>query len=188
MDGVGARGIALALALASFSIGERAEAFERQQHLGGGIGGALLKSDGAKLAVGGSAFVHYTYGIKDNWNFLAEAGGAIVPMKLDLAPASGTSTATLFAWSGAAGIAYAFDVLEWVPYVGLLAGGYLLHGDARGDVEAAPGVQAALGLDYQLSRSFALGIAARQHFMLTKLDAIPVYTTAILRAEYVWGW
>jgi hypothetical protein len=175
----------MVLALLLVGAGE-ASAGERQHHLGVDAGGAMVKGEGA-LSFGFGGGAHYAYGFKDTWYVMGELGSSVVPLKFD-SPGDTSSTKALFAWSAAAGVSYAFEVIEWVPYVGILAGGYLLHGKGAGDTVVAPGLQAALGLDYQLSRSFALGLAVRQHFMLTQMDTFPVYTTALLRAEYMWGW
>ena len=51
-----------------------------------------------------------------------------------------------------------------------------------------PGGEAAIGLDYQLSRHWALGVAVRQHFLFTKMSTYPSYTTAQFRVEYMWGY
>ena len=40
----------------------------------------------------------------------------------------------------------------------------------------------------QLDRSFAIGFAFRQGFLLTESSVYPSYTTLGLRAEYVLGW
>ena len=51
-----------------------------------------------------------------------------------------------------------------------------------------PGASVGVGLDYQLNRQFAVGVAGRQHLMFTKLDTYPSYTTVLLRFEYMWGY
>ena len=45
-----------------------------------------------------------------------------------------------------------------------------------------------LGLDYQLSRHWAIGAAGQQHFLLTDISTYPSYTTFMLRFEYMWGY
>jgi hypothetical protein len=77
------------------------------------------------------------------------------------------------------------DVARAVPYAGLLAGGYQLAGDVS---KTAPGLQIALGLDYQIDRHWAAGLQFRMH---TIFAAEPIgttaYATTFLRFEYLWG-
>ena len=51
------------------------------------------------------------------------------------------------------------------------------------------GASVPFGLDYQLSRSFALGVAGRYHLLFGSLgEASPAqYLTVFARAEYIWG-
>jgi hypothetical protein len=49
------------------------------------------------------------------------------------------------------------------------------------------GLSIAAGLDYRLSRSFAIGVALRQH-MVTDPNTYPSLSQAFARAEYTWGW
>jgi len=172
--------------------GREARAFERQHHLGLSGGLSLLKAENASLAPGGGGAIHYTYGLSDSLNLLAEGGTSVLGISPNVHSGPGSQGAsdsrTLFVSSAAIGLGYSFDVLQWVPYVGVLAGGYLVYGPATDGAVGAAGAQAALGVDYQISRSFAVGLALRQHFMLTKITTFPSYTTAFLRAEYIWGW
>ena len=50
------------------------------------------------------------------------------------------------------------------------------------------GVQLEVGLDYQVTRSLALGAAYHEHFMLTDMATYPVFFNVLARVEYVWGW
>ncbi len=88
----------------------------------------------------------------------------------------------------AAGVSYVIDILRYVPYIGVQVGAYHLAGGTLDDPLVLPGVSAAVGIDYQFSRSIAAGIGARQHFMVSKLDTYPSYTTVLLRLEYMWGY
>ena len=83
---------------------------------------------------------------------------------------------------------YVLDVLRWVPYGGALLGAGALGGGNLDATQVLLDGQIALGLDYAINRSWAVGGAFRQHFFLTKMDTYPSYTTLFLRAEYVWGW
>ncbi|WP_394826144.1 hypothetical protein [Pendulispora albinea] len=182
-----ALGLAAMAAIASSS--REAHAFERQQHIGLGGGLALLKAKDMSLAAGGGGSFHYAYGLTDSLNFVAEAGTSVVSLSYANPSAIMTKDSrSLFASHLGAGVTYSFDVIQWVPYVGVLASGYLLHGKALEDPVGAAGAQIALGIDYQVSRTVAVGLALRQHFILSKISDYPSYTTAFLRAEYVWGW
>ena len=50
-----------------------------------------------------------------------------------------------------------------------------------------PGVELALGLDYRISPSIAVGVAGRQH-LLSETDTYPSFTQLLARFEYIWGW
>ncbi len=52
----------------------------------------------------------------------------------------------------------------------------------------APGVQIALGLDYQIERNWAIGFELRMHTIVAKDPVGTVaYGTGFLRFEYLWG-
>ncbi|WP_394843461.1 hypothetical protein LZC95_41240 [Pendulispora brunnea] len=178
----------VAAAVVALAGAREAHAFERQHHLGFGGGFSLLKAENTSLAPGGGGALHYSYGLKDNLNLLVEGGTSVLSIPATEGFAGASGSRTLLLSHAAAGIGYSFDVVQWVPYVGLLGGGYLVHGPASDGVVGAAGAQAALGIDYQVSRSFSVGLALRQHFLLSKISTYPSYTTAFLRAEYVWGW
>jgi hypothetical protein len=157
---------ALVLALAP-----SAWSFERQWHAGVDAGYAGLTGDNGASGYGGGA--HLAYGLSDAFNALLE---------LDISRHPGDNTTI---WSGGAGAAYTIDVARAVPYLGLLAGGYKLHGDLS---STGLGFQVVLGLDYQLERNWAIGVQARMHTIFAG-DPVGVreYATTFLRAEYVWG-
>ena len=180
--GVKALTAAAVFGLVAFA-GREARAFESQQHFGFGGGLALLKPQDVSLSAGAGGGFHYGYGINDSINFVAETQTSWIGISRD-----GSDTRALFASSLGAGVTYGFDVVQWVPYVGVLGAGYLLYGKALDHPIGAAGVQLALGIDYQVSRSMAVGLAVRQHIIVTKLEDFPSYTTAFLRAEYMWGW
>ncbi len=180
--------VALATAIATVLLAapRRADAYERQWHAGIGLGYAVVSSAGAKSGLGGG--LHLTYGLSDTFNLLVEADFTAHPAaKGVLVP------------SASAGLAYVFDVLQWVPYVGAMAGAYdLWRTDETCGVPDANGVAAPchqgrigasipFGLDYQLNRSFAVGFAGRYHVLF--LGRYPgSYLTTFLRAELIWGY
>lgn len=145
---------------------------ERQWHLGVDISGAALETpSGAHLGPGGGA--HLAYGVTD-WLNLELAASLSHHPKGD-ATVLGTSIAAY----------YTLDVIEWVPYAGLFAGGYQFFGD---NSALAFGGGLALGLDYQFHRSFSLGVQARLHEVFAPDPfGATTYGTLGLRGEYLWG-
>jgi hypothetical protein len=148
-----------------------ARAFERQWHAGLDGGYASLFGDNASSGFGGGA--HVSYGLSDAFNALVELDATRHP-----------SIATTV-WSGAAGVAYTLDVARAVPYAGVLGAGYKLTG---GLPTVAPGVQIVLGLDYQLERSWAIGLELRMHtiFASDRVGTV-AYGTTFLNVQYLWG-
>jgi len=163
-------------------------AFEHQHHLGVDGGVAFVSIDQKPtLSVGGGGGIHYTYGLSDAFNLLVEGAfcGVALQETKDQPPQL-NNRPTMIENIGA-GVAYTLDVLRWVPYIGLMATGFMLHGGAIDGVRGAFGLSIAGGLDYQVTRHFAVGLAVRQHFMFSDIVDYPSYTQIFLRAEYVWG-
>jgi hypothetical protein len=150
-------------------------AFEREWHLGAGAGVAFPPGE---YAMGPELAVHGAYGVSDVFDIRLELAGA--KHAHDVLP-----DATVL--SGAAGLAYKLDIIEWVPYGGVLAGYLWSDQDPLVLDGLAPSVTLGLivGLDYGFSRHFALGIAYREDFMLRDGSA---YGSLFLRGEYRWGW
>src|SRR5262245_47757250 len=113
----------------------RAWGFERQWHAGVDTGYASLFGDNSAAGFGGGA--HLAYGLTDAFNAMLEA---------DVTRQFSAGTTI---WSGGLGAAYTLDVARAVPYLGVLGGLYGLAGDLS---TFAPGLQFALGLDYQIER------------------------------------
>ena len=86
-----------------------------------------------------------------------------------------------------AGLAYKVDILQWIPYVGLL-GGYYSYGGVPGPHGETKAVGAALqiGLDFLLTREVALTFDFRSHFSFKEEFYSPLQTV-MLGAEYRWG-
>jgi hypothetical protein len=170
-------------------------AVEREHHLGADAGGSMLvigdKSTPAFSAsthpdVGGGVGAHWTYGLSDAFNLMVEGAWSLVA----LGEASDPKTPTTRpAWVANAdvGLGYVFDVLRWVPYGGVLVGGYALSGGSIHGVKVLPGLELALGLDYRLNRRFAVGLALREHLMY-ETSKYPSFSQAFARFEYTWGW
>jgi len=166
-----------------------ARAIERQHHFGLDPSLSMLKvDDKPTLSTGAGLGAHYTYGIDDQFNFMAELNASIVAadQKQDTPASPHTRPASVA--HALAGVGYVIDVLRWVPYFGILAGGYRLAGGTLDSALLVFGGAAQLGLDYQLSRHWAIGAAGQQHFLLTKMSTYPSYTTVMLRFEYMWGY
>lgn len=178
----------IALALAVLLLPSTASAFEHQHHLGLDGGVAFISVDQKPtLSVGAGGGIHYAYGLSDAFNFLVEGAFAGVALQEDSEPNHNRPT---MIENVGAGVAYTLDVVRWVPYVGILASAFSLHGGSVQDVRFAGGATLAVGIDYQLTsgpKHLAFGIAVRQHFMLSDIVNYPSYTQIFLRAEYVWG-
>lgn len=178
------------LAVASMlSAGPReAHAIERQHHVGLDPSLSMLKvDDKSTVSVGAGLGLHYTYGITDQFNFMAEANVSRVAANQQQDDATSPHTRPADVAHASAGVGYVIDVLQFVPYIGLLIGGYRLSGGTLDKALLLPGAELAVGLDYQLSRHWAVGVAGRQH-LVTKATTYPSYTTAMLRLEYMWGY
>lgn len=166
-----------------------ASAIERQHHVGLDPTLALLKiDDKSTLSTGVGLGVHYTYGLTDQFNLMVDGNVAFVAGNQQPDEPSTPHTRPSQVDYLTAGVGYVLDIVQWVPYFGLAVGGYRLAGGTLDNAEVLPGAAVALGLDYQLSRSWAVGVGFRQHLLFTKLSTYPSYTTAFLRFEYVWGW
>jgi opacity protein-like surface antigen len=153
-------------------------AFERQWHVGANAGWAAVSwNDATHGGLGGGA--HFTYGLTDAYNALVEVSGTFHRVYANTPP--------LRVWSGAAGVAYTLDVLQWVPYFGVLVGGYRFDGAELRDADHRLGFQLALGLDYRLRREWGIGVQLRYHTFSD--DPLQThYVTAFGRLEYMWGW
>lgn len=172
---------ALGLGLAALCASGSAAAYEKQWHVGADFGYAALL--GATTSHGFGGGLHLGYGITDYLNLIAEVNTTWHPY------------AQWTVLTGTVGAAYVVDVLQWVPYVGATIGpGGLLSSDKQcGLAIEEPchafrlAIDIPFGLDYQVSRSFTVGVAGR--FQLLLLGHSPWETLgAFARAEYVWGY
>ena len=163
-----------------------AEAYERQQHFGLSLGGTLMSTPGGGTPFGGNLGLHYTYGLSDALNLVVE--GDISGFVVGTEPAKNPPAQPAFVSTGGVGLMYVFDVLRWVPYAGGIAGAGIFNGGYLGAPLIAPDLQIAVGVDYQITRSWTVGVAYRQHLFLTQMTAYPEFTTLGARFEYVWGW
>jgi hypothetical protein len=160
-----------------------ARAFERQQHAGLSAGAMGFSPNGGGTTFGPNLGLHYSYGVSDAFTIAVEADAS--GFALGTAPKNPPPQPTFVA-TGGVGLFYVFDVLRWVPYAGGLAGAGYFGGGYLSKGVVAFDVQLAAGLDYQLTRSWTVGAAYRQHFFVTETSTFGEAVS--LRFEYVWGW
>lgn len=176
---------ATAVAAALATLASPARAVERENQLGADLGCAILVvKDKSTPEVGAGIGAHYSYGITDSFNLMVEGAWSLVALD---ETRNAKTPATHPAWMANAnvGVGYVLDVLRWVPYFGLLVGGYGLAGGSMSGAKVLPGAEIALGLDYRFGRSLTTGVALRQHVLS---DTYPSFTQAFARVEYSWGW
>lgn len=173
---------ALALGAAALLAPARAAAFEHQWHFGGSFGYAALFAPTKDNGFGGG--LHLAYGINDTFNLLADVDATAHPY------------AQWTVVSGGFGAAYVVDVLQWVPWVGAEVGPAAIVstdpkcGLATLEPCAAFRINLALpfGVDYQINRSFAVGVGGRFQVLLLG-ETQPWMTLGVFaRAEYTWGY
>jgi hypothetical protein len=173
---------ALLAAGAAFLVPGRAEAFERQWHVGGGIGVTAYPHH---FSAGPALGLNAAYGISDVFDLKLELLGSYHTFRED--PRLPRQNAEPY--SAVAGVSYKLDVLQWIPYGALLVGYQHIAGSLplarpfRHDDALATLV---VGLDYALSREWGLGASLRTDFLLTSSEMGGAFTT-LLRAEYHWG-
>ncbi len=121
----------LAIVAAAVAVSARAHAVERENQLGLELGVPMLVVQGKSTNTlsGGSFGLHYTYGITDAVNLVADGGTSLMPWG-----ASSLSTTSNLD----VGVAYVLDVLRWVPWGAVEAGGYALTGDPVGGTQNPP--------------------------------------------------
>jgi hypothetical protein len=178
--------VAAAVALAGVAFAAPASAVEHELSAGPDLGGAMLVQSGKSTPdIGPAAGLHATYGLSDAFNLLVEGGWSLLSPST---PQGASVPRTLPAWAANAdvGVAYVLDVFQWVPYAGLLVGGYDFAGGTIGGSKLYLGAALALGLDYRVRPHWTVGVAVRQH-MVTDTTAYPSFTQAFARFEYVWG-
>lgn len=162
----------------------RAEAFERQWHLGADLSGGVLI--GTTAALGAGLGVHAAYGVNDMFNLVGALEAHAYP------------GARAVLAGGDLGATYIVDVLQWVPYLGVTLGAYDLasYAPGCGTGEAAAchalrlGAGVPFGLDYTISRSLAVGGGGKYQLLLGP-GATPLvmqHIEVFARVEYVFGY
>jgi hypothetical protein len=176
-----------AFALALLGVAPGAQAVEHEHHFGIDVGGnVLVIGNKSTNDVGGTVMVHYAYGLSDAFNLMAEGTYSIVALGQTADGPHTPQTYPASIGNASVGLGYVFDVLTWVPYAGVLVGGYTLSGGTLPKMKFLPGAEIAAGLDYRIGSSIAIGVAVRQH-LLSETDTYPSFTQVLLRFEAAWG-
>lgn len=180
-----ARALAVALGALLFTPAT-AHAWERSQGFGLDAGLAVLSVSGQAAELGVSYGLHYSLRLTDQFDLVGEAGGSIVDFDPIVAPMAPTNRPAMI-WDADVGVVYKLDVVQFVPYFGVLAGGHVLTGGSLPSPTILPGAELAVGADYLLTRRWAIGLAIREHFLFTDLGDYPSYLTVTGRVEVTWG-
>jgi hypothetical protein len=169
------------LSAAAWLCPQQARAFEGQWHLGAGLG---VMAPTSSYELGGALALHGAYGISDVFDArLTLASSLFKPKESDDAAATRSSD-TLNLSLATLGLAYKLDVIEWVPYFGVRAGGYYFGSEPLAPYSRRGGAIGGMaGFDYSFSRSFAVGTELSYDLLLPEGG---VYG-ALVRAEYRWG-
>lgn len=171
----------LALASPAFAV-------ERENHLGVDLGGsALVIADKSSPDIGPSFGAHWAYGLTDAFNLMVEGAWSVASLR-DKPGANVPNDRPAWLANADVGVGYVLDVLQWVPYAGLLVGGEAMSGGTLTRGKLLPNAVIALGLDYRLTPRLAVGAALRQQFVAIDVSTYPSFTQAFGRLEYTWGW
>jgi hypothetical protein len=172
--------LAALVAVPVATVATSAGAVERENQIGLEVGVPMLVVHNKNtVASGASAGLHYTYGLSDAFNLVADADSGVLFLGV---PTLATLT------HADVGLAYVLDVLRWVPWGSAEVGGYGLTGASIGGGTFLPGAAVAVGLDYRFDRSWAAGIVVREHLLFTNINLFPSLTEGFLRVGYTWGW
>jgi hypothetical protein len=178
---------AAALVSAALALSPRtARAWERSQGFGADVGMAMLTVNSESPELGIAYGLHYSLALTDQFDFVGELGGATVDLHPIVTSTSPTDRPAQM-WNVDAGVIYKLDIVQFVPYFGALAGGYLMTGGSLPSSRVLPGGEVAVGGDYLLSRRWAVGLSIREHFLFTDLGTYPSYLTVTGRVELNWG-
>jgi hypothetical protein len=157
--------------LAAAFVARPARAFEKQWHLGGGLGFA---APNGSYDAGPALGVHAAYGLSDVFDLRLEMQAS--RSELPLLP--------LWFYGARAGIAYKLDVIQWIPYAGVSAGGFAIAWEDG--TLLRPSVGALAGLDYAVSRHFGVGALGAGDYIFA--DSGVTVLSVLVRAEYRFGW
>ncbi len=186
---VRARWPILSAVVAAITGATNAQAVEREHQVGLDLGGAVLVVGDKSDADLGAAFgAHYTYGLSDQWLFMARAAiSPVAPDERANAPNTPNDRPSGLVGAGV-GIGYVLDVMRWVPYAGLLVDGYALYGGTLGGgPRMVAGVSVALGVDYRIDRTWSVGASLHEN-ILSEPGTYPSLTQAFANVDMHWGW
>ncbi|MBW2453837.1 MAG: hypothetical protein JRI68_04980 [Deltaproteobacteria bacterium] len=165
-----------------------AQAYERQWRLGMDFGYAIAGFPEA-AAAGYGGGLHLTYGLTDVFNVRLHGDVTVFDL-----PDPATSA---LIYNGALGVEYVVDIMRWVPTLGVLVGPvHVARQDAEtadGEVTEYPdrwllGLEIPLGLGYQLSRTFTIGLEGRYRLLPFGEEDSPTHNLlGFGRLEVVWG-
>ena len=165
------RTLAFLVALAVSVLSSPALAFEREWHLGGGLG--LGAAPG--YSAGPALSFYGAYGLSDAFDARLELSSSI--------QGRANRANAFFSFKGA--LAYKLDVIQWIPWIGPSVGG-LATGQQKWPFDGIqPTIGAIAGLDYAWTRHFGVGLCLSGDY---GFDQAAVYGAGYLRAEYHWGW
>jgi hypothetical protein len=178
--------VATLAGLAALVVPTPASAWERSQGLGIDVGTAMLSVNNEATQTGIQFGLHYSLRLTDQFDFVTEAACGVV----DLDPIVATGAPLnrpQYVWNADAGVIYKLDIVQFVPYFGVLGGAYYLAGGSLPSAMPLPGGEVAVGGDYLLTRRWAVGLSIREHFLFTELGTYPSYLTVTARVEVNWG-
>lgn len=165
----------LAFATVTF-LGHAAEAQEEQIHIGAQFGYASATFiDQAPDGLGGG--LYFSYGITDAVN---------LRLQLDVTRFTRLDGRYALVWNLSGGATYVIDILDWVPYVGAMAGvvDTLIENEPH---NLLPAVEVPFGLGYRLLDNLTIGIEGRYRIFLAPNVASPSSNLfAFGNAEFVW--
>jgi hypothetical protein len=166
------------VAAAIYLAPQQASAFEKQWHLGGGLGAARFTQPA--LSLGPALELGAAYGLTDMLDLKADL--SLSQHTVGLAGQAEESAQFMLPRLS---LAYKIDVLEWIPYVGVSVGYLVSLGSATlpDEVHNGLAIGGDVGIDYAVSRSFGLGVQFRAHALLQG----GAHSDGFLRAEYRWG-
>jgi hypothetical protein len=160
----------LAAAFAVTLSAPNARAFEREWHLGGGLGAAAA----SHYALGPAANLYAAYGLSDVFDLRLELAVSRHALTPDPAVLYGAKLA----------LAYKLDIIQWIPYLAVSAGYLGVTQRVAPFALGQPTVGLLAGLDYAVTRNFGLGIAGSYDYAFHPGAA---YANGFLRAEYRFG-
>ncbi len=183
------RALTVAFAMCVLLSALPAGAVERENAIGAEVGPTMLTVSSKRSPdFGGSWGLHYTYGLSDAFNLVADAGWSLVALNEVVADSTTPHNRPTNLTNVDAGLAYVLDVLRWVPWGAAEMGVYTLQGGTIEGVQVLPGAALSVGLDYRFNRSWSAGLMVREHFLFTEMSTYPAFIQVLGRFEYVWGW